>query len=312
VAGDDGPGLADITHVQGVYTLTATTRNHTAHVPPPERQDTAGTSFTGELRDLIHAGIPGVPSPLTLGDIYPVLHDRLRAKGLPVPNQRGTDTAGQFPFAANFAAPGSSAARAHRQQDSDGLTVQTGPTPTAVRTARLLDDAIRTAQSIPEKMGWAWYAAHGFAGAVVALDPDRAKPFLKDRERYIRSILMNSRNDAQSVDEHLNYLDILKGALANVAVMATVDPARAEHLAQSIIDRHYKASALVDVVKKLDPRSVSRHADRKHQGQGSARSSRPRGPAADRPDDHIGHLWSDRKTGSGAHCVKGGLIVSSG
>ena len=35
LAGDDGPGLADITHVRGVYTLTATTRNHTAHVPPP-------------------------------------------------------------------------------------------------------------------------------------------------------------------------------------------------------------------------------------------------------------------------------------
>lgn len=82
---------------------------------------------------------------MTLGDIYPVLRDRLRAKGLPVPSQRGTDTAGQFPFTANLAAPGSSAARAHRQQDPDGLAVQTGPTPTAVRTARLLDDAIRTA-----------------------------------------------------------------------------------------------------------------------------------------------------------------------
>jgi uncharacterized caspase-like protein len=31
---DDGEGLADITHVDGVYTLAATIRNRTAHVPP--------------------------------------------------------------------------------------------------------------------------------------------------------------------------------------------------------------------------------------------------------------------------------------
>jgi len=104
LSGDGDPGLADIAHVEGVYTLTATTRNRTAHVPPPDQQDTACTSFTGELRDLMQSGIPGKPSWLTLGDIYPVLRQRLRAKALPVPNQRGTDTAYQFPFTANAAA----------------------------------------------------------------------------------------------------------------------------------------------------------------------------------------------------------------
>lgn len=40
---DNGEGLADITHVDGVYTLTATTRNRTAHVPPPGQQDLCGS-----------------------------------------------------------------------------------------------------------------------------------------------------------------------------------------------------------------------------------------------------------------------------
>lgn len=100
---DSGEDLADITHVDGVYTLAATTRNRMAHVPPPDQQDIACTSFTGELRDLIRTGIPGKPSHLTFSDIYPELRQRLQAKGLPVPSQRGTDTAHQFPFAANMA-----------------------------------------------------------------------------------------------------------------------------------------------------------------------------------------------------------------
>ena len=93
LSSDAGPGLADIAHVEGVYTLTATTRNRTAHVPPPGQQNTACTSFTGELRDLVRSCIPGKPERLTLGDIYPVLRQRLHAKGLPAPSQRGTDTA---------------------------------------------------------------------------------------------------------------------------------------------------------------------------------------------------------------------------
>ncbi|MBU3066404.1 type VII secretion protein EccCb [Nocardia sp. NEAU-G5] len=103
LAGPDSAGLADLAHIQGVYTLTATTRNRTAHVPPLDVQDTACTSFTSELRALIRTGIPSGPDLLTLADIYPILRAQLRAKGLPSPNQRGTDTAGHFPFAVNLA-----------------------------------------------------------------------------------------------------------------------------------------------------------------------------------------------------------------
>ncbi len=131
LAGHGDSGLADITHVEGVYTLTATTRNHTAHVPAPGQQDTTRTSFTGELCDLVHSGIPGKPAYLTLADIYPELRKRLKAKGLPTPNQRGTDTAGLYPFAANVAArtrPGPHASRpAPADTGQPGSTEQTSP-----------------------------------------------------------------------------------------------------------------------------------------------------------------------------------------
>jgi len=67
----------------------------------PKISGLACTSFTGELLELIRAGIPGKPARLTLGDIYPVLRAQLRAKSLPASSQRGIDTAGSFPFTAN-------------------------------------------------------------------------------------------------------------------------------------------------------------------------------------------------------------------
>ncbi|MFI1359623.1 tachylectin-related carbohydrate-binding protein [Streptomyces sp. NPDC020898] len=101
-----GDAVADIVHVEGIYTLTATTRNRTAHVPPPEEQEAASTSFTAELTDLISSGIPYGPSALTLGAIYPVLRNQLSERGLPRPNQRGTDLADRFVFARNAWHPG--------------------------------------------------------------------------------------------------------------------------------------------------------------------------------------------------------------
>ena len=103
LAGDGHSLLADMTYAEGVYTLTATTRNRAAHVPPADQQEGACTSFTGELRDLIRDGIPDQAPRLTLGDIYPVLRRRLEAKGLPAPSQRGGHTWGELAFIANSA-----------------------------------------------------------------------------------------------------------------------------------------------------------------------------------------------------------------
>lgn len=146
---DSGPGLADVAHIEGVYTLTATTRNRPAHVPPPDQQVTACTSFTGELRDLVCAGITGKPARLTLADLYPALHARLRAKGLPLPNQRGTGTATMFPFTVNAAIhplrPGPTLA------GEPAAPASRAPGPVAPeRVRRLLNEARSIAQSIPE------------------------------------------------------------------------------------------------------------------------------------------------------------------
>jgi glycine betaine/choline ABC-type transport system substrate-binding protein len=97
-----GPGdIADITDIRGAYTITAS--DYAAHVPPLPQQTQACTSFTGELLDLIRHGIPGGPDTLTLSMIYSHLRARLHSCRLPAPNQRGTDTAGEFGFTRNAA-----------------------------------------------------------------------------------------------------------------------------------------------------------------------------------------------------------------
>lgn len=97
VLAGDQQHLADITDVRGTYTLTAADR--TAHAGQADTY----TAFTGELLDLIGAGVAGGPPVLTFAELYPHLRHRLIARNLPHPNQRGTDTADKFPVAKNAA-----------------------------------------------------------------------------------------------------------------------------------------------------------------------------------------------------------------
>ncbi|GAA3677547.1 hypothetical protein GCM10022224_047080 [Nonomuraea antimicrobica] len=96
-----GSLIADQSDVRGVYTLTAS--DLAAHVAPFDDQLDVCTSFTGELLRLIRSGIPDEPDPLTLGVLYGHLRHRLRVRGLPEPNQRGTDNAHSFAFTRNAA-----------------------------------------------------------------------------------------------------------------------------------------------------------------------------------------------------------------
>jgi hypothetical protein len=105
-------GVADSTFTRGVYTLTAS--DHIAHVPPPSRAASVCTSFTGELLRLVRSGTAAAGPNLTLNELYVQLRHRLRAAGLPEPNQRGTDTAGNLAFAANVAWNGAAGAREDR------------------------------------------------------------------------------------------------------------------------------------------------------------------------------------------------------
>ncbi|MFD0885702.1 caspase family protein [Streptosporangium algeriense] len=94
--------VADSTDIHGAYTLTAS--DYAAHVVPFDDQGGTQTSFTAELLDLVRTGVPGGPEWLTMNDLYSHLRRRLRGRGLPAPNQRGTDTAINHPFVRNRAA----------------------------------------------------------------------------------------------------------------------------------------------------------------------------------------------------------------
>ncbi|WP_412543933.1 ribosomal protein L7/L12 [Longispora sp. K20-0274] len=85
--------------VAGTYTLTSSPANRVALTLPGERN----TAFTGRLLALLRAGSPTAGPVLSLGDIYRHLHVQLRAEGLPVPQQRGTETADQLGLVRNAA-----------------------------------------------------------------------------------------------------------------------------------------------------------------------------------------------------------------
>ena len=243
---DADQALADITNVDGVYTLTATTRNRTAHVPPPDQQDTACTSFTSELQALIRSGIPGKPAQLTFSDIYPELRQRLRAKGLPDPSQRGVDNALQFPFAANTAARTVPAARTttRLQAAGNGRGEATPGNAAPVRTTRprqtrIVNDALRAARLVSDEDKRA-LALTSIARTMAVADPDRA-------ERIAQSVT-NEYHRAQ--------------ALACVAeAIAPADPDRAERIAQSVTNEYHRAQALACVAEAIAPADPDR-ADR--------------------------------------------------
>ena len=219
---DDSEGLADITHVDGVYTLAATTRNRTAHVPPADRQDAACTSFTGELQALIRSGIPGKPEQLTVSDIYSELRQRLRAKGLPAPSQRGTDTAHQFPFTANAVARIDSATHILQPPGDSNDDRETIPENAEAshrirpRQAPILTAALHATWSI-DTGHMKVSALVRIADAMAATDPDRAARLTVDAERIARSI---------------PEADFRASALADIAkAVAGPDPDRAAGLA---------------------------------------------------------------------------------
>jgi hypothetical protein len=81
--------LANELEITGTYTLTAAPPNSVALVRPGEPH----TAFTGRLLRLLREGSPQAGDLLSLGEIYRHLLARLRDDGLPLPQQRGTNTA---------------------------------------------------------------------------------------------------------------------------------------------------------------------------------------------------------------------------
>lgn len=83
----------------GAYTLTSAPANSPAFAPAGDRY----TAFTGELIQLLEAGASDSPELLTLSDIYRLLHRRLAARGLPLPQQRNTNHARSIALVPNYA-----------------------------------------------------------------------------------------------------------------------------------------------------------------------------------------------------------------
>jgi Caspase domain len=257
-------GPESLAPMAGGYTLAATGRDEPAAVPDPDGQDTACTSFTAELRDLVAAGLPGRAPWLTFGDLYPALRERLLAKDLPAPSEQGSGAAREFAFTANAALP----ARARRPAAVATLGVQAAtppaapappdtpappasratpdPSKTAVTPATaaaapardraqinlLVSDALRAAQSVPESPPKA-QALVAVATAVRSGDPDRAARLVADAHRVAQSI-----RDAEP----------RALALAGVTGPLAISNAQtAESVAQSLPGESWKASALAGV-----------------------------------------------------------------
>src|SRR5262249_12853457 len=154
------------------------------------QQETACTSFTGELRDLIHSGIPGKAPRLTFADMYPVLRQRLQSKGLPVPSQRGTGAVGEYYFSANAAVPMDPAQVIPAEpQDTRPALRDEGADPGQPAQSRhtgLVADALRAAHSITDENAKA-QALVAIADAVATTDPARAARLTDDAERLAQS-----------------------------------------------------------------------------------------------------------------------------
>jgi Caspase domain len=228
--------------IVGGYTLAATVRDEPAAVPDRDGQDTACTSFTAELRDLVGAGLPGRAPWLTFGDLYPVLRERLLAKDLPAPSEQGSGAAREFAFTANAALPGRSRSRI----PAASLGVRTAPPPAGLPPARLPSVGRSTALARA-----AAPAALEVAPAVAAV-PAPVAPVRPDVDRaQVDRLVSEALRVANSVPESPPKAQAL---LAVASAVRSDDPGRAARLvadacrvAESIRDAESRARALAAV-----------------------------------------------------------------
>lgn len=91
--------IVDEASAEGTYVLAAAAENRTALAPPGARY----TAFTGELLAILSNGIGGYGPLLDLDSIFRQLLATLRSKGLPAPQKRDRNTAGQLTLIRNRA-----------------------------------------------------------------------------------------------------------------------------------------------------------------------------------------------------------------
>ncbi|CAG7648049.1 Caspase domain-containing protein [Actinacidiphila bryophytorum] len=93
-------GIIDEAAVDGAYVLAASPRDRVALAPDGEMH----TAFTGELLDILRAGIADGPELIDLETIYQELDARLRAKNRPRPQRHQENNTGRLPLVRNRAA----------------------------------------------------------------------------------------------------------------------------------------------------------------------------------------------------------------
>lgn len=120
--------------IAGTYTLTASPATRPASAALPGERHTA---FTGRLIELLRTGNPEAGPDLSLGDIYRHLRTRLRADGLPEPQQRGTATGDRLALTPNPAYVNGKAVpvRSPTYRRVVRRTVQAAPLPKDLRAA---------------------------------------------------------------------------------------------------------------------------------------------------------------------------------
>jgi len=99
VMADLASAVVDEVSVEGTYLLAATPDNTRALSLPGEEV----TAFTGELLNVIRDGIAGAPTLLSLDTIFNHVRGLMRDKGLPLPQKRDRNTAGQLALVKNQA-----------------------------------------------------------------------------------------------------------------------------------------------------------------------------------------------------------------
>jgi serine/threonine protein kinase len=83
--------------IEGTYLLTATPPTQLAHAPIGDRNSV----FTGALLSILGEGLPTPHELLPLRDIYEPIRAAMNRKGLPLPQQRGTNTTGHLALTRN-------------------------------------------------------------------------------------------------------------------------------------------------------------------------------------------------------------------
>jgi hypothetical protein len=83
--------------IEGTHVLTASGANVTARAP----EGMAYTAFTAALVTLLRDGVANGPEFLTVGYLFPLLEQMLRAAGMPRPHQQTKDTAGLLALVRN-------------------------------------------------------------------------------------------------------------------------------------------------------------------------------------------------------------------